>query len=87
MVKKKKQRTHWVVRHRYPNGFFKAGVVNNTKYGKSFDVIAYHEYCRTFYGEELEALRHLSVDEALDMIHALAGAVSYYVERKKGKKL
>ncbi len=84
---KKRQRTYWAITHKYPNGFFKAGIVNNSNWGESCDVIAYHEHFKTPYGQELDSQRHLSVDEALNMIHALAGAVSYYVENKKKKEL
>lgn len=87
MKMKKRQRTTWIKTHKFPNGFQRAGVVSNTKIGKPHDVIAYEEWWVDFNGVEHYALRHMSVDEALNNINCLSQAVSHYVEVKKNKQL
>jgi len=79
----KKQRTWWVLTHKYPNGFVRGGIVKNSKLGTKFDVIAFEDYMELPNKEKLQIIRHYSIDEALAHIDVLMQAIQIYLEKFK----
>lgn len=80
---KRRQRTWWVLTHRYSNGFVRGGIVKNSKLGTRFDVIAFEDYIKYPNEEELQIIRHYSIDEALAHIDVLMRAIQIYLEKFK----
>jgi len=79
----KRQRTWWVLTHKYPNGFVRGGIVKNSRLGTKFDVIAFEDYMEYPNKEKLQMIRHYSIDEALAHIDVLMRAVQIYLEKFK----
>ena len=80
---KKRQRTWWVLTHKYPNGFVRGGIVKNSRLGTKFDVIAFEDYMKNPKEEKFQIIRHYSIDEALTHIDVLMRAVQIYLEKFK----
>lgn len=81
--KSKRQRTRWILTHKYENGFVRGGIVNNTKLGLPYDVIAFEDWGISPDGSEYNSLRHMSVDEALVVIDCLIRPILFYMEKFK----
>jgi len=82
-MKNKRQKTWWVLTHKYPNGFVRGGIVKNSKLGTKFDVIAFEDYLEFSNGKKLKIIRHYSIDEALAHIDVLIRAIQIYLEKFK----
>lgn len=75
----KKKRIKWLIKHTYPNGYTRAGVISNNPI--KCDVIALeYTYNDTKAGKIITSFREMSIDEALVMAEVLVRAVSRYTE-------
>jgi hypothetical protein len=72
----KKQRTTWLMKHNYPNGYCRAGIVKNTKIGDpKVDVIAWEENYKSKWLERHQ-VTHMTPEEAIAQANCLLMAVA-----------
>ena len=76
MIKKKKK-VKWLVKHIYPNGYRRSGVISDNPI--KCDVIAFeYTYTESKTGKKMIAYRDMRFAEALTTIDILARAVSNF---------